>query len=90
MSLQSFKAFLASKGDNSLLWANHKDWDGMPNYKREEIMLTFADTNLLDVTTTRSFPHRWTFTGIDESGKERVIKWTGPPASFTSSKWSYF
>jgi len=80
--LETFKEFLASKGEQALIWANYKDWVVMPNNKRKEIMTTFANTKVLDVTTTRSFPHCWTFTGMDDRRKEIVIKWTGPSESF--------
>ena len=78
--LKYFNAFLESKGEN--IWVNYKDWAVMPNKKRQEIMTTFASTKMLRITTTSSFPHHWSFTGIDYREKEKIIKCIGPSAHF--------
>ena len=70
-----FSTFLMGKGAS--LYADHADFLQMPSAKMQEIMTTFSECNKISVTTTRSFPHRWSFCG-KVGGEEITLNWTGP------------
>ncbi len=70
-----FSTFLLDKG--ALLYAAHEDFLQMPSAKIQEIMTTFSECSEISVTTTRSFPHQWSFHG-NVGGEEIILNWTGP------------
>ena len=80
-----FTQFLKKKGSsrssstNVHLWADDVDWLVLPADLRKEIM----SWDMVDMDTTRSFPHRWTFKGTKGIlGYGVSVEWTGPPQEF--------
>ena len=74
----TFAMFLRSKGND--IYADHEDFNSMPPSKRDEIMAAFAQASYVDITTTRSFPHEWTFSAKVGTFSASVvtIEWRGP------------
>ena len=83
LEASQFSAFLKSRGVS--LWADHDDFLQMPPTKMREIMTTFSEYNNIIVSTTRSFPHKWSFSGNVE-GEEITLNWTGPKKSNKKKK----
>ena len=61
-------------------------WRVMPSIAQDEIMKW---DHILKINVTRSYPHVWTFCGVDVDNLERRVHFVGPPFEFPSHKFCY-
>ena len=69
-------------------WADYIDWHYMAAHapgKMKDIMDRFARAQNMDVSPTRSYPHRWSFRG-EVDGHYQHATWTGPPRDWYTGR----
>ena len=82
----TFVDFLRARGVQ--IWADHEDWRHMAETSPQTMELIerrFADAREMHVTTTRSFPHRWTFSAEVDGSPVRE-SWRGPPGPVSRTR----